>query len=75
MTEKWNEEDRGCSSRRAQGTVTLRWQRVLDVHLRPTCPRTAANAPVITVAGAGLEPERATISLYIPASVCTAINP
>lgn len=75
MTGKWNEEDRGCSSRPAQATVALHWQNVLDVHLRPTCPRTAANAPVITVAGAGLAPERATISLYIPVSVCTAINP
>lgn len=43
-----------CSSRRAQGTVVLRWQSELDVHLRPTCPRTAANVLVITVAGAEL---------------------
>lgn len=54
---------------------TRRWQRRLDVHLRPTCPRTAAKVLVITVAGARLKQEPSQINLCIPVSVRTAINP
>lgn len=43
-----------CASRRAQETIALCWQSVLDVHLRPTCPRIAAKVPVVIVAGAEL---------------------
>lgn len=64
-----------CGSRRAQGRVALRWQSMLDIHLQPTCPRTAANVLVITVAGAELEQEPTIIYLYIPVRVHTAINP
>lgn len=45
------------------GTVALCWQSLLDVHLRPTCPGTAANVPVITVVGAELKQEPAKINL------------